>query len=120
MPKTLIEVFRTTVAEFGDSPAYSYREQKKWVTRSYKYYYEQVKFFAKACISLNLTEQRSVNILGFNSFHWAVAFYGSMFGNYLPVGIYTTNNADACQYVAENSDCELAVVENAIQLDKFL
>jgi long-chain-fatty-acid--CoA ligase ACSBG len=43
-----------------------------------------------------------------------------MFANYLPVGIYTTNTPEACQYVAENSECELVVVEDKIQLDKFL
>ena len=38
----------------------------------------------------------------------------------MPVGVYTTNNAEACQYIAENSDCEVAVVENNLQLKKYL
>mgnify|MGYP006992469348 CR=1 FL=1 len=45
----------------------------------------------------------SVNIFGFNSAPWAIAFSGSIFGHYLPVGIYTTNNADACEYIANHS-----------------
>jgi long-chain-fatty-acid--CoA ligase ACSBG len=63
-------------------------------------------------MSLNLTPYRSVNILGFNSPEWLITFYGSIFGFYMPVGIYTTNNAEACQYVSSHSDAELIVVEN--------
>ena len=32
----------------------------------------------------------------------------------MPVGVYTTNNPDACWYVADHSDCEVVVVENKI------
>jgi len=36
------------------------------------------------------------------------------------VGIYTTNSADACHYVLENSSCQIVVVENDYQLQKIL
>ena len=38
----------------------------------------------------------------------------------MPVGVYTTNNPEACLYVAEHSDCEIVVVENNDQLRKIL
>lgn len=38
----------------------------------------------------------------------------------MPVGVYTTNGPDACQYVAEHSDAEVIVVENKIHLEKYL
>ena len=72
--------------------------------------------FANALIALNVAPYKSVNIIGFNTPEWVISFYGSIFGFYLPVGVYTTNEADACQYVAENSDCEVAVVENELHL----
>jgi len=49
-----------------------------------------------------------------------ISFYGSIFGYYLPVGIYTTNGPDACEYVAKHSDSEVVVVENREHLYKFL
>lgn len=45
-----------------------------------------------------------------------IAFYGSIFGFYLPVGIYTTNQPEACHYISEHSDCEAVVLENKEQL----
>jgi long-chain-fatty-acid--CoA ligase ACSBG len=59
-----------------------------------------------------MTKMRSVNIIGFNSPEWIIAFYGSIFGRFLPVGIYTTNGPEACHYVSENSEAEIVVVEN--------
>lgn len=37
----------------------------------------------------------------------------------MAVGIYTTNNVEACQYISEHSEAEVIVVENAKQLEKF-
>ena len=38
----------------------------------------------------------------------------------LAAGIYTTNSPDACQYVAENCEANIMVVENHKQLVKIL
>ena len=38
----------------------------------------------------------------------------------LAVGIYTTNTADACAFVAEDSKANIMVVENHQQLQKIL
>lgn len=38
----------------------------------------------------------------------------------LATGIYTTNSAEACQYVAANCEANILVVENQKQLDKIL
>jgi long-chain-fatty-acid--CoA ligase ACSBG len=43
-------------------------------------------------------------ILGYNSPEWVIAFYGSIFASYLPVGMYTTNNSETCEYIANH--CE--------------
>ncbi|EAR97244.2 acyl-CoA synthetase (AMP-forming)/AMP-acid ligase II (macronuclear) [Tetrahymena thermophila SB210] len=119
-PFTLVEMFERIVKQIPDSPALSVKKNGKWVTLTYKQYFEESKVFGKALISLGMTPYRSVNIIGFNSPEWVISFYGSIFGYYLPVGVYTTNGPEACQYVAENSDCEVVIVENQTHLDKYL
>mmetsp|Transcript_4453 Transcript_4453/g.3682 ORF Transcript_4453/g.3682 Transcript_4453/m.3682 type:complete len:92 (-) Transcript_4453:159-434(-) len=37
----------------------------------------------------------------------------------MPVGVYTTNGADACKYIADHSEAELVLVENKEHLDKY-
>ena len=120
LPITLVEMFESTVKNIPNSPALSTKKNGKWHTLSYAQYFEESKVFGKALISLGITPYRSVNIIGFNAAEWVISFYGSIFGYYLPVGVYTTNGPDACKYIAENSDCEVAVVENQVHLDKYL
>ena len=76
--------------------------------------------FAKGLIACGLTPYSSVNIIGFNSPEWMITFYGSIFGNYLPVGIYTNNTPEGCKYISMHSDAELVVVEDVVQLNKYL
>ena len=38
----------------------------------------------------------------------------------LSTGIYTTNSAEACRYVAHNARCDVIVVEDDTQLQKIL
>lgn len=69
---------------------------------------------------MGIQKYKSVNILGFNSPEWLISFYGSIFAFDFPVGIYTTNSAESCHYIADNSDCELVVCENTMYLKRYL
>ena len=60
------------------------------VTKTYQQYEEDATKFAKSLIYLGLTELSAVNIIGWNAPEWNIAFWGSILGRYLPVGIYTT------------------------------
>lgn len=62
----------------------------------------------------------AVNIIGFNAPEWNIAFMGSIHAHNLPVGIYTTNNPEACFYVSDHSECELIIADTRVQLEKYL
>ena len=73
-------------------------------------------------IARNPTTQphHAINIIGFNSPEWLIANCGAIAAGGVAVGIYTTNNAEACKYISEHSEAEVIVVENAKQLEKFV
>lgn len=96
LPYTLVELFERTLKVIPDSPALSIKKNGKWHTLTYSQYFEESKVFGKALIALKVTPYRSVNIIGFNAPEWVISFYGSIFGYYLPVGVYTTNSHEAC------------------------
>jgi len=120
IPFTLLDAFQKNVRELPQKIALKVKRKNKWVTWTYKHYYEDCLNFAKALISLGAKPYSSVNIIGFNAPEWNISFYGSIFANYLPVGIYTTNSPDACKYVVMHSEAEVIVAENQDQLKKFL
>lgn len=70
-------------------------------------------------MAVGASERAGVNIIGFNSPEWNIAFYGAICANFISAGVYTTNASDACQYVAEHSDAEIIVVEDKSQLKKY-
>lgn len=120
IPFTLIEAFENIIQKIPNNPGLRVKREEKWVTWNFLEYYESCCNFAKGLISIGMTQYSCVNIIGFNAPEWHITFYGSIFGNYLPVGIYTTNNADGCKYISNHCEAELIVVENKIQLAKYL
>ncbi|CAK78507.1 unnamed protein product (macronuclear) [Paramecium tetraurelia] len=120
IPITIPQAFKQDCVKFLDMPALSVKRNKIWQTLSYGAYYSAVLDFASALIELNITELSAVNIIGFNAPEWNIAFMGSIHAHNLPVGIYTTNNPEACLYVSEHSECELLVADTREQLQKYL
>lgn len=119
-PISVITAMRKTVEKYPTHPALAYKVDKSWVKISYGEYYELVRKAAKGFIQLGLEERNGVGIIGFNSVEWFVSDLGAIFAGGLAVGIYTTNNPEACWYVADSARCNIIVVENDAQLQKIL
>ncbi|KFP91910.1 Long-chain-fatty-acid--CoA ligase ACSBG2, partial [Apaloderma vittatum] len=73
-----------------------------------------------SCFQLGLERFHGVCILGFNSAEWFIADIGAILAGGFAVGIYSTNSAEACHYVAESCSANVLVVENHKQLQKIL
>uniref|UniRef100_A0A8C2WGG6 long-chain-fatty-acid--CoA ligase n=1 Tax=Cyclopterus lumpus TaxID=8103 RepID=A0A8C2WGG6_CYCLU len=119
-PMTAHQLFLHTVETYGDHPALASKKEGQWVTLTWRQYYEQCRAAAKSFLKLGLERYHGVGILGFNSPEWFISDIGCIFAGGLATGIYTTNSAEACQYVAANSEANILVVENQKQLDKIL
>ena len=74
---------------------------------------------AKSLIALNLPEFSSVSIIGFNSPEWVQSFNGATFARCIPVGIYSTNNQEICEYIAKDSGTKIVIAENRELASKF-
>ena len=71
-------------------------------------------------MALGLSRYESVSILGFNSPEWLIANVGAIAAGGFAAGIYTTNNPEQCQYIANHCKARVIVVEGQKQLDKIL
>uniref|UniRef100_A0A3Q3J2S7 long-chain-fatty-acid--CoA ligase n=1 Tax=Monopterus albus TaxID=43700 RepID=A0A3Q3J2S7_MONAL len=119
-PITIHQMFLETVEQYQDHPALVSKKDGQWVTLTWRQYYEQCRAAAKSFLKLGLQRYSGVGILGFNSPEWFISDIGCIFAGGLAAGIYTTNSAEACQYVAANCEANVFVVENQKQLDKIL
>ncbi|XP_015241709.1 long-chain-fatty-acid--CoA ligase ACSBG2 isoform X2 [Cyprinodon tularosa] len=119
-PLTVNQMFAAAAERFGDFTALGWKEGEQQKTLTYKEYYQACRTAAKGFLKLGLKRFHGVGILGFNSAEWFIADIGAILAGGFAVGIYTTNSPEACQYVAENSEANIIVVENHKQLQKIL
>ncbi|XP_021005737.1 long-chain-fatty-acid--CoA ligase ACSBG2 isoform X2 [Mus caroli] len=119
-PMTIPELFQESAERFSAYPALASKNGKKWDTMTFSQYYELCRKAAKSLIKLGLQRFHCVGILGFNSVEWVVAALGTILAGGLCVGIYATNSADACQYVIQQANVSILIVENDQQLQKIL
>jgi long-subunit acyl-CoA synthetase (AMP-forming) len=61
-------MWHKTLAQFPNNPALTFEKKpNQWITLNYKQYYDLAVNFAKALITLGISNYTSVNIIGFNS-----------------------------------------------------
>lgn len=83
-------------------------------------YYQNASAFAKSAIKIGLKPKDGVGIIGFNSPEYHMALHGTWLANGVTVGIYTTNNEEACKYVLEHSESVICVCQSGKQFTKIL
>lgn len=118
-PKTIMDIFEEAVIEKGDEECIFTERYNKWISFTWNQYHKQVINFAKAVISLGVDPYQCVNIAGFNSPEWLFSCLGAMYACTVSVGVYPTNNAETCFYIAEHSDCGVLVVDSIEQYKKY-
>jgi len=130
---TVMEVFRNTVKEFAHKPALNWMElpdvsgaeldkaiaRGTWHSWTWRQYYDECMAFARSLVAIDFAPFATVNILGFNHRNWLVADLGCIAAGGMAAGIYTTNAPEAVAYIVDHSECQVAVVENKMQLEKF-
>jgi long-subunit acyl-CoA synthetase (AMP-forming) len=119
MPTRIIDALERTALARGDNPALRRKRDGHWETTSWRTYREQIRLAGRALIALGVDPGDHVVILGYNCPEWFVADIGAIAAGGIPAGIYTTNTAEQCLYIAAHCDARVAFVENDVQLAKF-
>ncbi|GCB70516.1 hypothetical protein scyTo_0005696, partial [Scyliorhinus torazame] len=119
-PVTVHQMFMESIEKYGDYMALASKHGEQWKKITFKQYYNECRDAAKGFLKLGLRRFHGVGILGFNSPEWFIADIGAILAGGLAIGIYTTNSAEACHYVASDSEADILVVENNKQLQKIL
>ncbi|MBS3756742.1 MAG: AMP-binding protein [Desulfobacterales bacterium] len=120
MKTTIMQEFQETADRFKDKPAMMAKVNGQWEAITWKDYHEQVRTTAQAFMALGLEKGKSVSILSFNCPQWYISNLAAIFAGGMPSGIYATSSPEQCKYIAEHSEANIIVVENAEQLAKIL
>jgi long-chain acyl-CoA synthetase len=118
--ETLLSYFQKNVKEQPNRVAIRHKEYGIWHNVTWGQYGEKVRHVAMGLISLGLKKGECVSVISENRPEWVYSDFGIMSAGGVTAGIYTTNAAEECGYVAKNSDSRFYIAENEEQFDKAL
>ncbi|HEX8958653.1 MAG TPA: long-chain fatty acid--CoA ligase, partial [Solirubrobacterales bacterium] len=104
---------------YGKAPAIRFKQDGEWVSRSFEEVEETVRSLALGLADLGIAKGDKVSILANTRPEWTYVDFAGLSLGAIVVPIYQTNSPEECQYVLENSDARLVVVEDEEQLEKI-
>ena len=119
MPCRIFDAFERTAASRPDAPALRTRRHGTWEVLTWRDYHHRCRCAARALIALGVEPGDHTAILGYNCEEWFIAEVATIGASAIPTGIYTTNTAEQCQYIASHCDARVVFVENEDQLAKL-
>jgi long-chain acyl-CoA synthetase len=116
--KTLADLLPRAAELYGAAPAVRYKEAGAWVSRSFDEVLETVRSLSLGLIDLGVEKGDKVSILANTRPEWTYFDFAALAAGAVVVPIYQTNSPEECQYVLENSDAKVVVVEDDEQMKK--
>ncbi len=116
---TLADLLPLSAELYGDAPAVCSKQDGEWVKRSFSEVRDTVRSLALGLIDLGVEKGDKVSILANTRPEWTYLDFAALSVGAVVVPIYQTNSPAECQYVLENSDAKVVVVEDTEQLEKI-
>jgi len=116
---TLADLLPRAAQLYGSAPAIQFKDGDEWVKRSFEQVEETVRSLALGLIDLGVEKGDKVSILANTRPEWTYFDFAALSVGATVVPIYQTNSPEECQYVLENSDAKVVVVEDDEQLEKI-
>jgi long-chain acyl-CoA synthetase len=115
---TLADLLPLSAQRYGSATAARYKQDNKWVDRSFAEVLEVARSLSLGLIDLGVAKGDKVSILGNTRPEWTYFDFAALSAGAVVVPIYQTNSPEECQYVLENSDAKVVVVEDDEQMEK--
>ena len=116
---TLADLLPRAAKLYGSAPAIKFKDGEEWVKRSFAEVEEIVRKLALGLVDLGVAKGDKVSILANTRPEWTYFDFAALSIGATVVPIYQTNSPEECQYVLENSDAKVVVVEDDEQLEKI-
>src|SRR4051794_13466603 len=116
---TLADLLPLSARLYGDAPAVCFKQDGQWERRSFEQVEKTVRALSLGLIDLGVAKGDKVSILANTRPEWTYVDFAALSAGAIVVPIYQTNSPEECQYVLENSDAKVVVVEDDEQLEKI-
>ena len=117
--RTLADLLPRSAEMYGGAEAVRFKEGDAWASRSFAEVGETVRALSLGLIELGVGKGDKVSILANTRPEWTYADFAALSAGATVVPIYQTNSPEECQYVLENSDAKVVIVEDDEQMEKI-
>ena len=118
--ETLLTYFQRHIKDHPHQVALRHKEYGIWHDLTWADYGRRVRHVTLGLISLGLRKGECVSVISENRPEWVYSDFGIMSAGGVTAGIYTTNSAEQCGYIVQNSQSRFYIAENEEQFDKTL
>src|SRR3982750_2924282 len=116
---TLADLLPLSAQRYGSAPAVRYKQDGKWIARSFTEVLEVARSLSLGLIDLGVAKGDKVSILANTRPEWTYFDFAALSAGATGVPIYQTNSPEEGQDVLENSDAKAVIVEDSEQLAKI-
>ncbi len=114
-------MLRATVERYPDLEAYrTIHTPERTSSVTWREFLVQVRRVGRSLIALGVGHGDKISILSYSCYRWVLTDVGAESVGAVTVGIYHTNLAKDCRYIADHSDAVIVFAENADQLAKLV
>lgn len=117
VPESMPSCFKRSCKEHGSKVALVTADKK---TYTFDEYLKHSFTCARAIIDLGLKPMEIVSVIGFNAPEYLFTVHGAHLTGCVASAIYSTNSAEACEYVLKHSESRLIIVDGKGQMDKIV
>ncbi|MBM3148820.1 MAG: long-chain fatty acid--CoA ligase [Chloroflexi bacterium] len=118
---TISKLFKQTSEKYWDKKiALRYKNLGVWQPYTWKYFWEQSKYFGLGLTSMGLKAGDRVTIVGDNEPEWYFAQFGVICCGGIPTGAFQDSGPEEIKYVITQSGSTFVVVEDQEQVDKLI
>jgi len=117
--KNLGQMFFSRMSRYTDNPALRYKKDGQWVDVTWKEAGDSVKAIASALLAIGVKRGDKISIQSQSRLEWVLCDIGALSIGAITVPIYPSNTAEQSEYIINDSEAKVLIVENLMQLDKI-
>lgn len=117
---TLPKLWQQRCADMGDKVAHREKKLGIWRSHSWHDFWDHAQDMGCALLALGVTRGQVVSILSEDNKEWIYLDLAIQSIGAITSGVYTTDSARQLEFLVNDSDSQVLIVENDEQLDKYL
>ncbi|GAA0481953.1 AMP-dependent synthetase/ligase [Salinibacillus aidingensis] len=119
-PNNLVEMLKKTMERYGEKDAIMWKEDGEYRSMTYHEFWQEIRDTASGLARLGIKANDKVAILSNSNPAWGITDFAVASLGAISVPIYPTLPAEQVEFILNNADVRVAVVEDDEQLQKVV